>query len=219
MRRLYALLAALIVLALACGGLDEDEAPAARAATDSHSAVTFDEGGDAVAAYLQSCHATMTAMDDMGDGPIAVCEWMEFDQMCAPDLTGCWDKQQECKATCPSGCQDCEAQCTGSCDDCKTQCADGDDACLRTCAQARKSCQDTCIQTRNTCLDDKCGAVWDRCNTEFDEKLDRVCPKCSEIRSCQEKHMFNTDGAELKDCKEVFPSADDRCFDWCQPFF
>lgn len=217
MRRLHVLLASLLITALACAGVDDGDTPTPEPAAEPAPEVTFVQGGDSVAAYRQSCSAVMTTVDDFtGEEKIAVCDWIAFDQMCAPDPSGCWDQQQDCKSACVPACGGCEAACATDCGSCKEQCG-SDDACLQKCAEDRASCQDSCLEQRDTCMDSTCDAATTTCYREFDEKLARFCPKCDEIRHCAEQKMYSSEAKDDPPCEETFADEDPRCFDWCPP--
>ena len=107
MRRFSLLTGIILATALACGGLED--APTVELTDATGERIPFSESDDPVEAYLQSCSAVRMVYDDMEDREVSDCEWLEFDQMCAPDPSGCWDKGQECKAGCATTCTTCSS--------------------------------------------------------------------------------------------------------------
>lgn len=223
MRYLTLLVAALLVFSLACGGMGTAEkaevdqqprsvdAPAAEAPTAPGSV----DAESLVDQYFEDCHFVFMVPDEWSDEPIAACSWQEFDQMCAPDPSGCWDKEESCKTGCVDPCNSCEDSCASGCDDCKSQC-DGAAGCLRDCALQRESCHEACIQQRDTCQYTTCRQVGIDCYTAHDALVAQVCPSCSEFTQCvNDRYMEGN--FDTKDCEVRFAKEDARCIEWCAP--
>jgi hypothetical protein len=211
------LAATTLALALACSGLDDNtveiEAPVELIAVEPIAVepATLPPGGQ-IGAYLADCAAPMMVEDEMEGGMVSACGYLEFDQMCSPDITGCWDKREGCNESCVSPCQGCESSCVTDCGGCKSTCGD-DAACLQTCAETRLSCQESCLTSKEGCLT-TCGTEETACYDDFQVKLAEVCPACDRIRDCLMSDVRQTSGG----CQAKFPSADARCFSWCDVY-
>jgi len=214
-----------IATALACAGLDAyDEHDASEEPTRevqkeaaASTTIQFGENEDPIEAYLLSCSAQQTAYNDFDGEQTPSCRWIEFDQMCADDPSGCFGKTEGCKNTCGDPCVTCESECTTDCGTCKETCSaqGGDaDACMRACAAERYACQQQCVEGRDACFT-RCGERGEACYSEYDEKVERICPQCDEIRECMSEAMF--DGGTVEQCEAKFAAVDRRCFEWC-PF-
>jgi hypothetical protein len=221
-----------VVTALACGGAttgdvvlvpDHDSPPPVapiavtpppEAVVDAAPAAPTDD--EIVAAYLADCHHVFASAvtDDMND-PSNECTWREFDQNCAPDPSGCWDKGQSCQDACGETCDSCQDLCAGACDTCKSAC--GEDAtCLKACAEARSTCRDGCVGAKDTCQGATCPAAEAECNAAFEATKAQKCPECAEITQCFFDRWAEND-YEARSCVEKFSSGNAECLEWCHP--
>ena len=173
----------------------------------------------AVTAYLAECNhvlpAAVTPEEAMSD-PTDECLWMEFDQNCGEDPSGCWDRGQRCESDCGPTCTGCQAPCVATCDTCKAACA-GDAACLRTCAEHRADCRDTCLTAKSACATVTCPAEESKCYADFEAKVAKTCPHCAELGDCMTAAMSDMahydEGREA--CKKKLPEDPAECWDWC----
>ena len=123
------------------------------------------------------------------------CTDRDFDQMCADDISGCYEKTENCLDTCGDRCGECEAECATAC----TACGQG----KAECTAARVACSDACLAAREAChvkCDDRATGCYDR----FDTEIRAACPDCMEMSECM-----------MDGCTEKFPDLDDRCMAWC----
>jgi hypothetical protein len=222
MKNLPLVAAAVLVFSLACGGLEPGDSPEVTPtplSVDEPVVVDSDEnviGADHVVdRYFEDCHYVVQVDDDMSGDPIDECAWFEFDQMCAPDPSGCWDKGQSCQDGCKIPCRTCEDSCSSGCDDCKSQC-DGSAGCLISCSFQREECHTTCIQQRDTCLNTTCAEQAAACYSAHDEMVAQLCPSCDQITQCAMEALSAGD-YDSEDCEARFPKDDARCFSWCSP--
>lgn len=235
MRR-WLLLLILLLVSLACGGLGS-EAPEAVAPVDPPAEVSVEVpppapitpppaepaeptmlplGADPIAAFIADCAATFTVEDDFSDGAVSECEFIAFDQMCAEDPFGCWDKGEGCRSGCGEPCTTCQADCVPACTDCKAQC-DGSADCIRQCAQVRQDCREGCLGGLLTCKDVTCGEVEEDCYKQAELTKRRVCPRCEEIEECIMDSY--SDGTFADDPCRTKIKAEERCYTWCHPGF
>ena len=132
---------------------------------------------DLVAAFEADCgFVPEVSFDDlMGPQRQSACHALEFDQMCAPDTTGCWGEHERCKEACGTPCDGCSATCAGSCRDCNAACAGAGPECKHACAESRATCHEGCATTRKECMDVACSAAYDTCAKAYE---DRVASEC-----------------------------------------
>lgn len=200
--------ALLLGFGLACGGLDAPE----------EETITIVPDDPVVAAYLADCGHTFSV--DAGDPGMAEgadneCTFVEFEQNCAPDSFGCWDKGQQCISECGAPCVDCQSACASTCESCKSQCG-GDATCQVNCASARATCRTTCMTGLETCKTDTCREVESACYREGQALMKTNCPGCQAYKSCLEDVWFRGKG-EAEDCNPKLTSTDERCKQWCVP--
>lgn len=173
----------------------------------------------AVAAYLGDCHATFVdpaAAQDPDAGVSEECAYLEFDQNCSPDPSGCWDKGQACEAGCTDSCGTCQSTCAGVCDGCKAGC--GEDAtCLHTCADARATCRDACLSSKSDCVLRVCPAAEEACSSAFATLRAERCPDCDAISQCLIDSWNNANADGQQACAAKFPADAPECVSWCDP--
>jgi hypothetical protein len=169
---------------------------------------------DEAKAYLADCHHTFEKQEEEGDRMIEECLWREFDQNCAPDPSGCWDKGQECRDACGKPCASCDEKCGGGCDGCMGKCAAEDDACKAECAEARVDCRDKCLDARDKCANADCSKAEEKCNADHLALREQKCPRCDEINACMnaaiEKNKEPTEA-----CAKKFKREPAECMEWC----
>ncbi len=174
-----------------------------------------DPPSELVAAYMRSCDHRVRIDDDEYTGEtFDECDFIEFDQNCAPDPSGCWNEGEGCKSRCKLPCKDCQRACAASCGECRSACATGDDNCVRHCAQLRASCRDGCMEAFGECTGPECSAVASACYETFDARKEETCPDCAAIGACLGSAYEHSDDATGW-CKTKFPTANRECFDWC----
>ena len=208
-----------VLVSLACFGTVTEpvevtmDAPAVGqggAGTESTAAVVpkgeVIDADHAVNLYFDDCHAVAQVNSEMAEAEIDACEDYPFDQMCAQDPSGCFDKRESCLQGCSAPCQTCNAACGKPCDTCKSKC-DGAAGCLLGCAMARDECHQACIGARDTCHQ-ACIKNESQCGKDFNATRDRLCPNCDAMRECQ-------GGNGQKGCREKFATEDKRCWEWC----
>ncbi|MFT5683378.1 MAG: hypothetical protein ACI8RZ_004309 [Myxococcota bacterium] len=233
MRRVVLLI--LLTVILACGGLGSD-APEEVAPVDvptvspptappppasppptrlpPQPATVLPADADPIAAFIEDCAAAFTVEDETAGGQVIECEFMEFDQMCAEDSFGCWNKGDSCRGGCGEPCTTCQTNCAAGCTDCKADC-NGDAACIRQCAESRQSCRVTCLDGLTTCKDDTCSEVESDCYKQAELTTRRVCPRCDELQECIMASY--SDGTFADDPCRGKIKADERCYTWCHP--
>jgi hypothetical protein len=171
-------------------------------------------------AYLADCnHVNVIELEDMeGEKKGDECVLREFDQNCAPDIFGCWNKNQACRDACAKPCSDCQAACTTACGGCKSACAGKPDAdpCKQACAVKRADCREKCVARLTQCRENDCSKVEDDCQKEGIARRDKECGKdCAAFEGCIEK-VLGGEGDE-KGCIAKFPSFSQKCREWCSP--
>jgi hypothetical protein len=177
-----------------------------------------DPPSEIVLAYLASCDHQVQVEDEYGEGgPMDECNYREFDQNCAPDPSGCWEAEQACISACDAPCTDCQTECGSTCGSCKATCSLGDDNCVRHCAEQRATCRDTCMATRDQCQGAPCRERASACDTAFEDAKATTCPQCDEISQCFVEAWERDDTDTF--CRDAFPKADDRCFEWCHDMY
>lgn len=130
--------------------------------------------------FAADCRAPVLIPDEMEGGTAPRCESVEFDQMCAPDPSGCWDEKERCVPTCNAPCSTCEERCAEACETCKGA---GEGVDLQACAEARASCSDACFQGRGACIEG-CLTSYRACDEAYDQKRKEMCPSCEKIATC-----------------------------------
>lgn len=222
-----------VVTALACGGAttgdivlvpDHDSPPpvAPIAVTPppeavAAAAVAAPSAEEAVAAYVADCHHVFPAAVDPQyeeNDPSNECTWRAFDQNCAPDPSGCWDKGQSCLDACGDTCSSCQDVCASACDACKSSCG-GNSACLIECAQARSGCRDGCVGAKDSCQSTICPSAEAECNAAFEATKAEKCPNCAGIAACVLEAYANGDW-EAAGCRE-YAGDHPECYEWCHP--
>lgn len=229
MHRTRVALASLVVLlGLACGGETAtpppptpepvaEQPPAPAPVRGKHKAKAGKRGkagkpDDVVAAYLEDCAATFGVEDpDFGNSDDE-CTWREFNQNCAPDTTGCYDRSEQCQDGCQPSCQGCQARCAGVCEDCKSGCEGKGPGCERTCAENRATCRQTCLEGKTTC-ESTCGTAEQDCYQKAQKEKEAKCPHCSELNQCEYRKMG--EGKEREECLQEFPDDPPECLDLC----
>jgi hypothetical protein len=174
-------------------------------------------------AYLADCsYSHETSVDDPstegGTKKGDECVVREFEQNCAPDRFGCWDKAETCKNACAKPCSDCQTKCASSCNDCKATCKGkpNADACMKGCASSRADCRNGCIQSLAECRSKSCEKMEIDCMTAGETQVKKECGEaCDGYRACIEA-SFGGDGDEAS-CKKKFPKLSEKCREWCVP--
>lgn len=198
MKRLLTLLFAALFLACS-GGSDEVTVtpPVEVPEVAEDGPVTGLVAASAEELFAADCNATRQLVvydvDDevMGDA----CTDRDFDQMCADDISGCYEKEENCLDDCGGRCSSCEAECATAC----VACGQG----KAECTAARVACSDACLASREACHT-KCDERGVGCYDRFDTEIRAACPDCMELSECM-----------MDGCKETHPDLDDRCMAWC----
>jgi hypothetical protein len=164
-------------------------------------------------AYLADCHHRFQKQQDEGEQMIDECLWRAFDQNCAPDPSGCWDKGQACRDACGAPCASCDDACAEGCDGCTSKCGD-DQACKARCAEERVGCRNACLDTRDKCADKDCATAEEKCNADHLAVREQKCPRCGEINDCMNK-AIEKDKDPAETCSRKFKREPKECFEWC----
>lgn len=171
--------------------------------------------------YLEDCGYTALLSIDDPDAASGIsdkpeCEAMAWEQNCAPDLFGCWDKLMDCKAACKVPCGSCQAKAASACNKCKAACKTGP-SCLRACAEARVDAREGCLEAADACRGKACPAAEAKCMSEGEAKVKKVCGKdCERYKSCASE-LMNKGTFEYDLCKKQFSQLPADCFTWCDP--
>lgn len=173
--------------------------------------------------YLADCHAVIpvkvdpeSPMETYGDAANE-CLFLELDQNCNPDISGCYNKATECQVACGPTCDGCQGSCATTCDTCKAGC-NGDATCLRGCAEARASCRGGCLAAKETCRTTGCSTVESTCEAAWEKERDAKCGPCAPIATCLQAGWEKQD-YEGKACRASMPAVPEVCWGWCTPGF
>jgi hypothetical protein len=166
------------------------------------------------AAYWTDCSHRPQVQEDESEELVDACLYQEFDQNCAPDPSGCWDKGQACVAGCGPACDSCDDACSGGCDGCKAKCAKGDSACRVACVQDRADCHEKCMSAKETCVETTCRDEEKQCYDAHETVVADKCPKCEQIRDCF-GDAIERDADPLDFCGKKFKREPNECFEWC----
>lgn len=174
---------------------------------------------EAVAAYEADCHhrfaAPETADFDVTGDDLEECAFVDFDQNCSPDPSGCWDRGQACVGDCSTVCTGCQTTCAGTCDDCKAACQ-GNPSCVHACAESRATCRETCVSAKATCTGNICPGTESACYAAFEKTRAEKCPDCEGLRACVEAGWSNGTDSRAE-CPPKFPNNPPECLEWCAP--
>lgn len=164
-----------------------------------------------IAKYAADCHAEiLVTFDDMdGEKEMEDCKAIAMDQNCAPDLFGCWEKQEACVASCAQPCGACQDACAEVCDACKGGCDGG--TCANDCAKARFNCRNECLYGQSACRS-ACFKEGEVCGDLGEERVKQQCPDCDAINQCLWDHMKDSPEARAKCLK---PGNAHECLEWC----
>ncbi len=191
------------------------------AATKPYQEPTFEAPpSEDVLAYIDDCAHRFTVVDEEfgdPDNPDTECDYIEFNQNCEYDPSGCWDEGEGCIRGCRPACNTCQDQCIGSCGQCRAACPEGSAGCIRQCAEARQACREGCLEALSTCQGTECSAAEEECYAEFNDQRERMCPECAEISDCYQQDHGDLDYEEV--CIPRFPDADKKCFEWCYDYY
>jgi hypothetical protein len=190
-----------------------EAAYAAQPAEPRHDAVLASLSDEA-AAYYADCSHRFEIKDDESEEMVDACLHTPFDQNCAPDPSGCWDKGQECITACGPACESCDDACGKGCDGCKGKCDKDDDACVAECAEARVECHDACMAAKQTCAETTCPEAEKECYATHNGLVAKQCPKCEQIRECFGQ-AYERDADPLDMCGKKFKREPNECFEWC----
>ena len=237
----FLLLAALLLMALACAGTATEEPtpapPAAPSASPAPAASPVPAASpppaalpeppepppapsilpadaDPLAAFLADCATTFTERNTWTDETVDECAFIALDPLPEPDLFSCVEEGQTCMTGCSTPCTDCQTTCAAACTDCKSACG-GDEVCLQTCAQARQDCRTACLDALQTCTGPVCGEVVSDCRKQGELTKRRECPRCDEITACILRSYKDGTFASAP-CRKTVPAAE-ACYTWCQP--
>jgi len=219
-----------LVCSLACGGGSPEPSPgvASDPATFPTAAPATEEAAreaatrlraDPTEAYLADCHAKLPpdptiVWDEVFPPAGDECSFREFQQNCAPDMAGCWERSEACSDACATPCATCQDTCAGACEGCKAACG-GDASCARRCASERATCRATCVTQLEACRGPACAAVYSKCEADAEERKLRLCPSCVGLAECAMTAM--SEGTDWQACAAKFPGDDPECVSLCFP--
>jgi hypothetical protein len=166
------------------------------------------------AAYFADCGHRFQVAEPESDAMIDECSYLDFDQNCSPDPSGCWDKGQSCQSGCANACESCDSKCDGGCNGCKSKCKAGDSECVAECAEARVECRDQCMATKEACVDTTCPEAEKACYDDHEALVAKTCPKCEQIKRCV-NDAIEHDKDPLDVCGAKFKRVSEQCFEWC----
>lgn len=161
--------------------------------------------------FAEDCSAEILVENDWVGGLGHACENTPFDQMCVSDFSGCYGSWERCVGECVQPCMSCDDACEPACEACKAECAEGNEACETRCGEERLSCANGCIKLQEGCYN-TCDRASRACEKTFDEERAKLCPRCAELDTCQQRKMYGKDDA---DCIKEFDDHDKACFEWC----
>lgn len=174
----------------------------------------------AIEAYLNDCHATLTATAwiEEEEQTVDECKALDVYQNCNPDIFGCTSKFDACQVACQTPCGTCQSGCATQCDGCKSACKAGDSACLRKCAERRADCRGGCLEQLKTCQGPTCEQSSRVCWRENVPKA-RACGTlaCEEYAECI--HTADDYEKAKPGCDKKFASKlSAYCRDLCQSY-